>query len=65
MVFDTASLVPKVTSALGTGGMIIWYVILGIIVLGMLASRIFKALRVTESLNGGEKKSKVDFLKFW
>ena len=32
---------------------------------GMLASRIFKALRVTESLNGGEKKSKVDFLKFW
>ena len=37
MVFDTASLVPKVTSALGTGGMIIWYVILGIIVLGMLA----------------------------
>lgn len=32
---------------------------------GMLASRIFKALRVTESLNGGEPKSKLDFLKFW
>jgi hypothetical protein len=32
---------------------------------GMLASRIFKALRVTESLNDGGKKSKVDFLKFW
>ena len=37
MVFDTASLVPKVTSALGTGGMIIWYVVLGIVILGMLA----------------------------
>ena len=32
---------------------------------GMLASRIFKALRVNETLNGGEKKSKMDFLKFW
>ena len=32
---------------------------------GMLASRIFKALRVTESLNDGGKKSKLDFLKFW
>ena len=32
---------------------------------GMLASRIFKALRVTESLNEGGKKSKTDFLKFW
>ena len=32
---------------------------------GMLASRIFKALRVTESLNGGEKKDKLSFLKFW
>jgi len=37
VVFDTASLVPKVTSALGTGGMIIWYVVLGIVILGMLA----------------------------
>jgi hypothetical protein len=32
---------------------------------GMLASRIFKALRVTESLNQGGEKSKLDFLKFW
>lgn len=32
---------------------------------GMLASRIFKALRVTESLNQGGQKSKIDFLKFW
>lgn len=32
---------------------------------GMLASRIFKALRVTESLNQGGQKSKMDFLKFW
>lgn len=32
---------------------------------GMLASRIFKALRVTESLNAGESKSKMNFLKFW
>lgn len=32
---------------------------------GMLAQRIFKALRVTESLNEGGKKSKLDFLKFW
>lgn len=32
---------------------------------GMLAQRIFKALRVTESLNDGGKKSKMDFLKFW
>ena len=32
---------------------------------GMLASRIFKALRVTESLNNGGQKSKLDFLKFW
>ena len=32
---------------------------------GMLASRIFKALRVNETLNGGQEKSKMDFLKFW
>ena len=32
---------------------------------GMLASRIFKALRVSETLNAGEGKSKMDFLKFW
>ena len=32
---------------------------------GMLAGRIFKALRVSETLNGGENKSKLDFLKFW
>jgi predicted Zn-dependent peptidase len=32
---------------------------------GMLASRIFKALRVTENINDGAKKSKMDFLKFW
>lgn len=31
---------------------------------GMLSSRIFKALRVTENVNGGGK-SKADFLKFW
>jgi hypothetical protein len=32
---------------------------------GSLASRIFKALRVTESLNESQNKSKMDFLKFW
>lgn len=32
---------------------------------GMLASRIFKALRVNETLNPGGQKSKLDFLKFW
>jgi hypothetical protein len=32
---------------------------------GGLASRIFKALRVTENLNESGKKSKMDFLKFW
>jgi hypothetical protein len=32
---------------------------------GMLASRIFKALRVNETLNQGGQKSKLDFLKFW
>ena len=32
---------------------------------GMLASRIFKALRVNETLNSGGQKSKLDFLKFW
>ena len=32
---------------------------------GMLASRIFKALRVTETLGQGGQKSKLDFLKFW
>lgn len=32
---------------------------------GMLASRIFKALRVTESLNSGGQKSKMDLLKVW
>lgn len=32
---------------------------------GMLAARIFKALRVSENLNEGAKKSKLDFLKFW
>jgi hypothetical protein len=32
---------------------------------GMLAGRIFKALRVNETLNGGAQKSKWDFLKFW
>lgn len=32
---------------------------------GMLASRVFKALRVNESLNDGGQKSKMDFLKFW
>lgn len=32
---------------------------------GMLASRIFRALRVSETLNQGPQKSKLDFLKFW
>jgi hypothetical protein len=32
---------------------------------GMLSSRIFKALRVSETLGGDNKKSKLDFLKFW
>jgi hypothetical protein len=32
---------------------------------GMLASRIFKALRVSENLNAGGGKSKLEFLKFW
>lgn len=32
---------------------------------GMLASRIFRALRVSETLNPGAQKSKLDFLKFW
>lgn len=32
---------------------------------GMLASRIFKALRVTESLNEGGKSKLVDAMKFW
>lgn len=32
---------------------------------GMLASRIFKALRVNETLNAGEGKSKMDVFKFW
>jgi hypothetical protein len=32
---------------------------------GMLAQRIFKALRVSETLNDGGGKSKMDFLKFW
>jgi hypothetical protein len=32
---------------------------------GNLASRIFKALRVTENLNEAGKGSKMDFLKFW
>jgi hypothetical protein len=32
---------------------------------GMLASRIFRALRVSETLNQGGQKSKLDFLKFW
>ena len=32
---------------------------------GMLAARIFKALRVTESLNEGGKKSITDVFKFW
>jgi len=32
---------------------------------GMLASRIFKALRVNETLNQGGKDSKLNFLKFW
>lgn len=32
---------------------------------GMLASRIFKALRISETNNEGGKKSAADFLKFW
>lgn len=32
---------------------------------GMLAQRVFKALRVSETLNNGGQKSKLDFLKFW
>lgn len=32
---------------------------------GMLANRVFKALRVTESLNEGGNKSKMDMFKFW
>ena len=32
---------------------------------GMLASRVFKALRVNETLSQGGQKSKLDFLKFW
>lgn len=32
---------------------------------GMLASRLFKALRVNETLNAGGQKSKLDVLKFW
>jgi ribonuclease BN (tRNA processing enzyme) len=32
---------------------------------GMLASRIFKALRVTENLGETNKKDKLSFLKFW
>lgn len=32
---------------------------------GMLASRIFKALHVTENLSTGGDKSKLNFLKFW
>lgn len=32
---------------------------------GMLASRIFKALRVNETTTTGGNKSKLDFLKFW
>jgi hypothetical protein len=32
---------------------------------GMLASRVFKALRVNETINQGGQKSKMDFLKFW
>ena len=36
MVFDTASLVPKVTGAASTGISIIWYVLLGLIILVLL-----------------------------
>lgn len=36
-VIDTASLVPKATSALGTGISVMWYIILGIVILIMLA----------------------------
>lgn len=32
---------------------------------GMLASRVFKALRVNETIGQGGQKSKLDFLKFW
>jgi hypothetical protein len=32
---------------------------------GMLASRIFKALSVRETLDGGQKKSALDVVKFW
>lgn len=32
---------------------------------GMLASRVFKALRVTGSIDGEGAKSKMDFMKFW
>lgn len=32
---------------------------------GKLAERLFKALRVSESLNDGGKKSKMDLFKFW
>ena len=32
---------------------------------GMLAQRIFKALRVSENLNAGGNKDKMSFLKFW
>jgi hypothetical protein len=32
---------------------------------GMLAKRIFSALRVTESLNGGQQKKGLELLKFW
>ena len=38
MVFDTASLVPKAQSFLSGGISIVWYVVLGIIVLGLLAT---------------------------
>jgi hypothetical protein len=37
MVFDTASLVPKATSAIGSGISIIWYIVLGLVILIMLA----------------------------
>ena len=32
---------------------------------GMLAARIFKALKVTDNMSNGGQKSKLDFLKFW
>lgn len=32
---------------------------------GMLASRIFKALNINETIGGAQQKSKLDFLKFW